>query len=174
MSTRQLLRSSLAILLIIAAAAAWLARDQLQINWNLGRLRKLVAKSEDEKTIAGMIRARQIAGYFSMPMDVALGAPWPAFTDRDELATSVHYARSMAQTIKVTIRNKTLDVSADRKSATMVLAAEAVVTVGGQTDRDIRELRMTWEKQQGKWLISRVDLKETIRRPQGLEASYLQ
>ena len=54
------------------------------------------------------------------------------------------------------------------KLAMMVIAAEAVVTYGGQTDRDVRELRLIWVKQQGKWLISKVELKETIRRPPGL------
>jgi hypothetical protein len=168
MNKRHLLKTILAILLIIAAAAAWLTRDLRQINGNLNRVQKLVSKSGDEKTIGGLIRAKEIAGYFAAPMDVALGEPWPAFEDRNELAAAVHYARGMMQTIKVTIRNKTLDISPDRMSATMVFAAEAVLTVGGRTDRDIRELRLIWVKQQGKWLISKVELKETIRRPQGL------
>lgn len=172
MNKRQLLRTLFAILLIIATAAAWFTRDQRQINGNLNRLQKLVSKSEDEKTIGGLLRAKEIAGYFSAPMDVALGAPWPAFTDRNELASAVHYARSMVQAIQVIIRNKTLDISPDRKSATMVFAAEAVVTVGSQTDRDIRELRLIWVKQQGEWLISKVELKETIRRPQGLGGTF--
>ena len=174
MNKRDFLRTLFAISLIIAAAAAWLTRDQRQINGNLKRLQKLISKSEEEKTLGGMIRAKEVAGYFSAPMDVALGAPWPAFEDRNELAAAVHYARGMVQAIKVIIRNKTLNIGPDRKSATMVFAAEAVVTVGGQVDRDIRELRLIWVKQQGKWLISKVELKETIRRPQGLEGAYLQ
>ena len=53
----------------------------------------------------------------------------------------------------------------------MDLAAEAVATIGGRTERDIRELRFIWIKQQGRWLVSRVELKETIRRPEGLGES---
>jgi hypothetical protein len=174
MIKRHLLTTVLAILLIVAAAALWLTRDQRQINGNLHRLQKLVSKSEEEKTLGGLIRAKEVAGYFATPMDVALGAPWPAFEDRNEIAAAIHYARSTAQGIKVIIRNKTLDISPDRKSASMVLAAEAVITIGGQTDRDIRELRLIWVKQQGEWLISKVELKETIRRPQGLEGAYFQ
>ena len=172
MNKRQLLRNGLLILLIIGATAAWLTRDQRQINGNLDRLQKLVSKSEDEKSLGGLIRAKEIAGFFAAPMDVALGAPWPAFEDRNDLAAAVHHARGMAQAIKVIIRNRTLSISPDRESAAMVLAAEAVVTIGSQTDMDIRELRLTWIKQQGKWLISKVELMETIRRPQGLEGAY--
>lgn len=172
MNKRQLLKTILGILLIVAAAAAWLTRDQRQINGNLKQLQKLVSKSQEEKTLRGMVRAKEIAGFFAAPMDVALGAPWPSFEDGNELAAAVHYARGMAQTIQVIIRNKTLDISPDRESATMILAAEVVVTIGGQTDRDIRELRVIWAKQQEKWLISKVELKETIRRPQGLEGTY--
>ena len=174
MNKRNLLSTFLAILLIIAGAAAWLTRDQRQINGNLNRLQKLVSKSGEEKPVGGLIRAREIAGYFASPTDVALGAPWPAFEDRRELAGAVHHARSMVQEIKVIIRNKTLDIAPDRESATMVFAAEALVTVGGQTDRDIRELRLIWIKQQEKWVISKVELKETIRRPQGLGSTYFQ
>jgi hypothetical protein len=174
MNKQLLPRTILAILLIVAAAAAWLTRDQRQINGNLKRLQKLVSKSEDEKTIGGLIRAKEIAGYFAAPVDMALGAPWPDFNDRNELAAAVHHARSMAQAIKVIIRNKSLDIRSDRKSATMVFAAETVVTIGGQTDRDIRELRLIWVKQHGKWLISKVELKETIRRPRGLGGAYFQ
>jgi hypothetical protein len=168
MNKRQLLWTVLAGLLILAAAALWFTRDQRQINGNLKRLQKLVSKTEEEKTIGGLIRAKEIAGFFAVPMNVALGAPWPDFADRNDLAAAVHYARSMVRTLDVTIRNKTLKIGPDRQSATMDLAAEAVVSIGGQTDRDIRELRVIWLNQQGRWLISRVELKETIRRPQGL------
>jgi hypothetical protein len=174
MNTKSMLRGLVAILAVIAIAAAWLTRDQRQINGNLHRLQKLVSKSEEEKTVGGLIRANEIAGYFASPMNVALGTPWPAFEDRRELASAVHYARSMAQAIKVTIRNKTLEIAPDRESATMVFAAEALVTAGGQTDRDIRELRLIWIRQQEKWVISKVELKETIRRPQGLGETYFQ
>jgi hypothetical protein len=168
MNTRQLLSAGVAALLVVAASAAWLTRDQRQINGNLNQLRKLISKSEEEKGLGGLIRAKEITGYFTASMDVNLGTPWPDFKDRDELATAIHHALSMAQTIKVIIRNKTLDFSPDRKSAMMVIATEAVVTFGGQTDRDVRELRLIWVKQQGKWLISKVERKETIHRPPGL------
>lgn len=168
MSNPRWLKVILAILLIIAATTAWLTRDQRQINGTLKRLQELVSKSEEEKTVGGLVRAKEIADCFTVPMVVTLGAPWPDFTNRRDLATAVHHARSMVQTIEVIIRNKTLDISPDRKSATMVIAAEVVVCVGGQTDRDIRELRLLWVKPQGNWLISSVELKETIRRPQGL------
>ena len=172
MNTRAILKAGLAVLLIIAAAAAWFTRDQRQINRNLHRLQQLVSKSAEEKTIGGLIRAKEITGYFAVPVNVELGPPFPGFSDRNELAAAIHHARSMTREIKVTIRNKTLDIAPDRVSAKMALAAEAVVTMGGQTDRDIREFRLTWVKEQGKWLISKVELKETIRRPQGLGDSY--
>lgn len=161
-------KTSLAILLIIATTAVWLTRDQRQLNGTLKRLQKLVSKSEEEKTAGGLSRAKEIAGYFTASIDVALGSPWPAFEDRNDLVAAIRHARSMVQAIQVTIRNKTLDINPDRKSATMVFAAEVVVSASGQTDRDIRELCLHWVKPQGKWLISRVELKETIRRPQGL------
>jgi hypothetical protein len=172
MNTRSMLKAGLAALLIIAAVAAWLTRDQRQINRNLDRLRKLVSKSAEEKTIGGLIRAKEITGYFAVPVDVELGPPFPGFNDRNELAAAIHHARSMTKEIEVTIRNKTLDIGANHTSARMALAAEALVTIGSQTDRDIREFRLTWVKQQGKWLISKVELTETIRRPQGLGNSY--
>ena len=168
MNNRHLPRTLLAILLIIAAAALWLTRDQRQINGNLNRLRKLVSKSQEEKAIGGLIRAKEISSCFATPVNVALGAPWPDFTDRDTLAATVHHGRSMAQTIQVTIRNRTLNFGPDRQSATMDLAAEAVVTASSETIRDVREYRLRWVKDQGKWLISRVEFKETIRRPGGL------
>ena len=171
MNKRRLLWILLSVLVIAAGVAEWLTRDQRQINSNLKQLQKLVSKAGEEKAIGGLIRAKEIAGHFAVPMNVSLGSPWPEFTDRNELAAAAHHARSMVQTLQVTIRNKTLNIAPGRQTASMDLAAEAVATIGGHTERDIRELRLIWIKQQGQWLVSRVELKETIRRPEGLGGS---
>ena len=173
MNTRQLLKLFLIGALTLGAAAAWFTRDQRQINRTVNRLRDLVSKSQEEKAIGGLIRAKEISNCFATPVDVCLGDPWPDFKDRDSLAAAVHHGRSIAQTIQVTIRNRTLNISPDHQSATMDLAAEAAVTLSGGSLQDIREFRLRWVKNEGQWLISKVELRETIRRPDELESTGL-
>ena len=168
MNLKPWMKYALAALFVIGGIGAWFTRDLRQIHGNLDRLRDLVSKSSDEQAIGGLIRAKEISGCFAVPMTVELGAPWPTFSDRDELAAAVHHARGMAKEIKVNIRNKTLKIAADRTTATMDLAAEAEVTMGRQSERDIREFRLQWVKQNGKWLIAKVEGRNTIRRPPGL------
>jgi hypothetical protein len=167
-SVRSLLSAGFAAALVIAVAALWLTRDQRQINGNLNRLRKLVSKSEDEKTLGELIRAKEITGYFAAPVDVKLGAPGLNFKDPDELAVAIHYARNLAKTIQINIRNKRLTINPARTSAMMTMAVDVIVTLDGQTNQDAQELCLIWVKQQGQWLISKVESTETIRRPPGL------
>jgi hypothetical protein len=165
-------------LAILLAAAVfliwhWRTRDQREINRNLSRLQSLVAKSQEEGPITGLARAQALMRLFTPDAEVNLGVPLPLISDREELAAIVQQARASADRIQAVIRDRKLTIASNRQSAIMELTAEGIVTVHGREDRDIREFRLRWTRQEGIWLIAKVELTESIKRPPGMEGPLL-
>lgn len=165
---RRLAPYVLGLALAVFLVYHWVTRDQREINRNLSRLRSLVEKSGNEGPITGLARVQEIVRFFTPNAEIALGPPVSSALDRDELAVVVHQARSSVEKIRAIVRDRKLSIDRGRRSATMELTAEGIITSHGREERDIREFRLSWTRQDGRWRIAKVELAGTIRRPPGL------
>ncbi|HOW97301.1 MAG TPA: hypothetical protein P5567_12520 [Kiritimatiellia bacterium] len=168
MPSRLSSRLGLAVLAAAVAlygALAWHHRDVSRISRRLDRLRKLFNKEAGESPLTALRRAHEMAGAFTASPEIRLGPYLPDLFSRQELVVAVHRARLLLEEIEVTIRDKLITVSDDRQSATTDLAAEGVYLYRGEQSRDITEIRLTWVKENGEWLIRSAVPLETIQPP---------
>jgi hypothetical protein len=169
---RRAILAGLALVAAVAFVQVRAHRDEWAINRRLSRLCRLVEKAPDEGPLMTAARAREISLFFTRDLDLDFGAPLPSLRTRDEVAAAAHHARSSADSIEVKLRDRELSLDAARTSATMRLTAEAAVTAHGQVDRDIREFRLNWIKQDGEWLLQGLGADDSIRRPASLPPGY--
>lgn len=150
---------------VLYGAWAWHDRDASRISRRLDRLRKLFSKEAGESPLVALRRAHEMAGAFTASPEIRLGPYLPDLFSRQELAVAVHRARMLLEEIEVSIRDKLITVSRDRQTATTDLAAEGVYLYRGEWSRDITEIRLTWVKENGEWLIRSAVPLETIQPP---------
>lgn len=166
---RRILKYSLAAAVIVVLAWGWVTRDRREINFRLARIQRLLSKEPDESALSGLARVQAALRYFSAKPEIRLGAPMSTIADREELAAVILHARSSVTRLKVSVRDKALDLAADRRSATMNLTAEGTATYDGRTERDVRELDLQWVKQDGHWVVDRARPTSSIQRPSALQ-----
>lgn len=155
-----------AVLLVGLLIVFWRGRDARAIHRRLDELRELVSKDGEEKPLAQLAQTREVIEYFTPDAPIIVGSPLPALQGRQEIAALFHQARAVFRTIDVKIRDRALQIAADKLGATMDMTAEVVAEGLGETVREVREIRTNWVKQDGDWLISEVSNVETIRKPQ--------
>lgn len=165
---KNLLRLSVAALVVATLAWGWVTRDQREIHGRLARIQRLLSKKADESSLSGLARVQETMRYISAEPEVSFGPRLSTLRTREEIAAVVLQARSSVTDLKVSIRDKALTIDPGRQSAVMNLTAEAVATYGGRRERDIEELELTWIKQDGRWVVDRARPASSIHRPPGL------
>lgn len=161
-------RRMILALLVLAAAIAGITlwrSDPRMINRRFNRLVTLMEKKTGEKPLAMLARTREISEFLAVDVEVRLGPPLPVVAGRKELVGVIQQFRAGISRLEIKIRDRSLTVAPDRLTAVMRITAEAEVEAQGDRGRDIRELEVEWAKESGAWLIRKVALVETIRRP---------
>lgn len=162
-------RSVWMILLILAvlgyAGSSWRNIDVNRISRKVERLRAALTKTSDEPPLQARTRAREITGFFAPQATVILGDDVPLFSDQEELTAATYSVRTSVDEISVKVHDKSIRLSEDRQTAWMEVTAEALVSYRGKLERKVRSFRLEWVKQNGNWLIRRVEPLEIIRRP---------
>jgi hypothetical protein len=164
------------VLSLVAAGIAvlawgWATRDQREINSRLARIQRLISKQPDESALSGLARAQEVMRYFSARPRIGLGPPMSTIEDRQELAVLILQVRSSVTSLKVSVRDKVLDLAPDHLTATMDLTADGTVTYERRTERDIREFELKWIKQDGHWVVEQARVTSTIQRPSVLQGT---
>jgi hypothetical protein len=155
------------ILLAVAAALAfWLwtvfsPSPEKIIRKQLLNMAGDVSFSQDQNNLIKIAHAQSVASFFASNVVLALTLPVhveQSTLDRDEITQAVLASRQQATDLDVKFPDINVTVAPDKNSATADVTVDA--TVSGQHDAILQEVKFTFQKVDGHWLISRV---ETVR-----------
>jgi hypothetical protein len=156
-------------LVLVAAAVAlgvwlWLAlfpSPEKAIHKRLVQLARDVSFSSSDGNLARLAGAQDIADFFSTNVEVNIDVPRHALSgplERADITQAALGMRSTLSMLNVQFPDVNVTVASDKNSATADVTVEA--TVSGERDALVQEMKFTFQKIGGQWLITRV---ETIR-----------
>jgi hypothetical protein len=158
----------LVLLAAIIAAAIWLwtilfPGPEKIIRKRLVQVAAEASFNSGENPFVIAARSENLASRFSTNVEVNLNAPGYErleFSGRAEITQAAAGARMHLSGLKVEFPDVSLTVGPDKQSAVADVAVK--VQAAGQKDIYVQEMKFTFQKIGGDWLITRV---ETVRAP---------
>jgi hypothetical protein len=158
----------LVLLAALIAAGFWLWTILFPSPENIVRRRLAQAASEasfksGENPLVSAARAETFAGFFSTNVEVDINLPEHGqhnFVGRDEIMQAAAGAHSAVSSLKVEFPDMNVTVGPDKLSA--VADATLKVQAAGEKDFYVQEMKFTFQKIGGDWLITRVETVRTL------------
>jgi hypothetical protein len=158
----------LVLLAAIIAAAIWLwtilfPGPEKIIRKRLVQVAAEASFNSGENPFVIAARSENLASRFSTNVEVNLNAPGYErleFSGRAEITQAAAGARMHLSGLKVEFPDVSLTVGPDKQSAVADVAVK--VQAAGEKDFNVQELKFTFQKIGGDWLITRV---ESVRAP---------
>jgi hypothetical protein len=164
------MRTAARIALLAAAVAAgvwcWTVlfpSPQKIIRTRLARLARDASFNSGEGTLAILNKAEKIGDYFSTNVEVDLDIPGRlehSFASRDEITQAAAAAHGAVGGLKVEFLDMDVAVGTDQTTATVDLTLKAQAE--GDKDGIWQEMKFTFQKIDGAWLITRVETVRTL------------
>ena len=156
----------LVLLAAVVALGVWLwlvlfPSPEKMIRKKLVQLAQDVSFSSNDGNLSRLMGAQSVAGFFSTNIEVNIDVPGRVqhdFMGRDEITQAALASRSAVSGLNVKFPDVSVTLAPDKQSATAEVTL--VATVSGEGDAIVQELKFTFQKMDGQWLITRV---ETIR-----------
>ena len=133
------------------------------IRQRLAEAARDVSFNKNESLLAAVGKAQKISAFFSTNVEVNIDVPEhheQTFAGRDEIMQAIAGARASLDGLKVEFPDVNVTVAPDKQSAV------ADLTVKAQTDGDKdfiwQEMKFTFQKIGGDWLITRVETVRTL------------
>ena len=150
----------------LAALAFWLwlgffPSPDRAIRRRLASVAQDISFDPGQGYLVRMARAQNLTGFFSTNVQVTINVPGRAehhLAGRDEILQTALAARASVQSLEVKFPDVSVVVSPDHQSA--VADVTMVARVAGQNDIIVQELKLSLQKIDGQWLITRI---ETVR-----------
>ena len=132
------------------------------IRQRLTELARTVSSSSNEGDLTRLAAARSVAGFFSTNVELNVELPelGQRTMDREEIAQAALLARSRAGGVQVKFPDINITVAPDKQSAVADLTVEAHVS--GEHEPIVQEMKFTFRKMDGQWLITRVETVRTL------------
>jgi uncharacterized protein (DUF1330 family) len=158
----------LVLLAALIAAGVWLWTVLFPGPEKIVRKRLAQAASEaafksGENPLVSAARAETLAGFFSTNVEITINLPEHGqrnFAGRDEIIQAAAGMRSAISSLKVEFPDMNITVGPDKLSA----VADVVVQVQTAGDKEfyVQEMKFTFQKIGGDWLITRVETVRTL------------
>ena len=168
-SVMKSLRIVLPVLLALGVAVyfgyyyLWLEDDERIILGKIDTLVELASKEGDETVFVGVSRARDIADHFTDEFYLDMGRPIPrGRSNRDELTAGIAQARGQIASLRLRVSDRDLVLDEGGERATMELTGRGRLDHQGGRGEEARRFRVEWVKEDGEWLIERVELLEVL------------
>ena len=153
-------------LVIVAALGVWLwtvffPSPEKIIRKQLVNMAGDVSFSHDQNNLVQIAHAQSVADFFSsnVVLDLTLpGRNEQTTLDRAEITQAVLASRQQVTALDVRFPDINVTVAPDKNSATADVTVEG--TVSSERDAILQEMKFTFGKEDGHWLINRV---ETVR-----------
>jgi hypothetical protein len=136
------------------------------IRKRLASLAADVSFSQGDGTLSRLVDAESVSDFFATNVEVNIDVPGHeqhTFAGRDEITQAALGSRQAVSSLTVKFPDVSVAVGADKQSA----AAEVTVEISAAGDRDpvVQELKVTFGKSEGQWLINKVETVRTISQP---------
>ena len=160
--------SRLLPLAVLIAAGVWLWTILFPSPESIVRKRLVQAASEasfqsGENPLISAARAENLADRFGTNVEININVPEfgrQEFLGRVEIAQAAAGVRMRLSSLKVEFPDVSVTVAPDKLSAIADVAMK--VQVAGEKEINVEEMKFTFQKIDGDWLITRV---ETVRAP---------
>jgi hypothetical protein len=158
----------LVLLVALIAAGVWLWTILFPNPEQIVRKRLTQAAGEasfksGENPLVSAARAETLAGFFSTNVEIKINVPefGPRnFAGRDEIMQAAAGARSAFSSLKVEFPDMNITVGPDKLSAVADVAMK--VQAAGEKEINVQEMKFTFQKIGGDWLITRVETVRTL------------
>lgn len=158
----------LVLLAAFIAAGVWLwtvlfPGPETVVRKRLAQVAAGASFNSGENPLVIAARAEKLASRFSTNVEVQIEAPGYErleFSGRAEITQAAAGARPRLGSLKVEFPDVSVTVGPDKRSAVADVAVK--VQAGGEQHFDVQEVKFTFQKIDGDWLITRV---ETVRAP---------
>jgi ketosteroid isomerase-like protein len=156
----------LIFIVILAALAFWLwtilfPSPQKIIRKRLLSMAGNISFSQNENNLVKMADAQHVADFFADNVTVDLTLPGrveQSTLDHEEITQAMLISRQQATDLQMKFPDINVTVAPDKNSAVADVTLDA--TVSGEHDAILQEVKFTFEKVNGQWLIDKV---ETVR-----------
>jgi ketosteroid isomerase-like protein len=160
--------SRLILLAALAALGVWLwtiffPNPEHVIRKQLAKLAQDVSFSQNENNLVKVADAQSVADFFSSNVEVNITVPGheqQTLAGRDQITQAALASRTMATELDVKFPDVNVTVAPDKQTATADVTLDA--TVSGESNAIIQEVKITFVKVDGKWLISAVETVRTL------------
>jgi hypothetical protein len=158
----------LVLLVVLIAAGLWLwtilfPGPEKIIRKRLAQTAAEASFRSGENPLVSAARAETLAGFFSTNVEININVPELGrhnFAGRDEIMQAAAGAHSAVKSLKVELADMNITVGPDKLSAVADVAVK--VQVVGEKDFDVQEMKFTFQKIGGDWLITRVETVRTL------------
>lgn len=161
-------------LVLLAAATAlgiWLwtvffPSPEAVVRQRLTKLAADISFSRNESQLARLAGAESVPDFFSSNVEVNIdvpGAEQHTFAGRDEIAQAAFGSRQEVGSLTVKFPDINVTVAPDKQSAVADVTVE--VNVPRESDLVVQELKISFSKSEGQWLITKVETVRTVSDP---------
>lgn len=169
------MQKSLRVLVALAVVAlgiwAWrtfFPSPESVIRSRLVKLAKLNSFEPGEGNFAKTYAVQKLDDYFTADVTVDLnvrGYEPLSFSGRQDLVSSVSRLRFYLRGLKVELPDINVTLGPDKQTATADITVK--VTISGERDFFVQEMKVTFKKTDGKWLIDHAETVKTLGRNRG-------
>lgn len=159
---------NLVLIVALAVLGVWLCfvlfpGPEKVIRNQFTQLAHKVSFSSSQGDLVRLANAQSVSSFFSTNVEIAIAVPGRVqhtFLGRDEITQAALASRSAVSGLTIKFPDVNVTVAPDKQSATVDLTLEA--TVAGERDAIVQEMKVTFLKIDGRWLITRVETVRTL------------
>ena len=157
MKNRWLALGAFAVLVLLALAYRHLfPNDERIIRHQFSQLARVASVPPNESPLARLAKAQRVARFFASDAVLTIASHGVGTVEgRDQLLTMVVTARANLSQARFQIPDVQVVLDPDRQSAAVDLTALA--EINGDKSVEVLEFRGSLRKQDGRWLITRLD-----------------
>lgn len=141
----------------------WFPSPERAIRKDLAELARTASFSANEAPLAKLYNSQALGKFFTPDVVISFDAPGASvrlLQGRDQLLERAMGARSAVSSLKVEFPDVNVVVGPDKESAVADVTAKG--RVEGDKEGYLQELRVTFQKTGGHWLIRRVETVKTL------------
>jgi hypothetical protein len=158
----------LVLLAVLVAVGVWLwfflfPSPEEIIRHRLEKLARTVSFSSNDGNLARLAGVAGVADFFSTNVEVNIEVPGRmqhSFMGRDEITQATMYVRSKVTGLIVKFPDIDVTVAPGKQTATADVTLDA--TVSGQPNAVVQEMKFTFQKIDGQWLIVHIETVRTL------------
>ena len=150
------------VLAIVLVVYLMIPQDERLIRKHLSTLAETLDKEEGESPLIAAVTAKSIAGYFTQDASIHVGSPVGTLQGHQAIVASAARARPALAGASFGFKDVNVTLNSDSSAEVFATVEVKAKHRSGETDYQVRELRLLFSKVDGDWLISQVETVATL------------